>query len=142
MKTWTPKKEDITNDWLVVDAENLVLGRLASEVAARLRGKHKAEFAPHMDMGDFVVVVNADKIRVTGNKRNDKFYHRHTNHPGGLKSIAFRDLQAKKPEEIIKIAVRGMLPKNTLGRQMLRKLKIYAGPSHPHESQNPKALEL
>jgi large subunit ribosomal protein L13 len=115
---------------------------MASEIALRLRGKHKPEFTPHVDTGDYIVVVNADKVAVTGNKLNDKMYHHHTGYVGNLKSIKLKDLLAKHPERVIETAVKGMLPKNTLGRQMYRKLKVYAGPSHPHEAQEPKALEI
>ncbi|MFW5486960.1 MAG: 50S ribosomal protein L13 [Desulfovibrio sp.] len=142
MKTWTPKPEDLRREWVLVDAEDKILGRLATQVAMRLRGKHKPEFAPHMDNGDFVVVVNAEKIRVTGNKLDAKKYYRHSGHPGGIKEIGLRDMLATKPEEVIRKAVRGMLPKNSLGRQLLKKLKIYAGTEHPHEAQQPQKIEL
>ncbi|EPR44464.1 ribosomal protein L13 [Desulfovibrio sp. X2] len=142
MKTWTPTPQDIKRDWLMVDAQDKILGRLATQIAMRLRGKHKPEFAPHMDNGDFVVVVNAEKIKVTGNKLLDKKYYRHTGFPGGLKETSLRDQLAKKPEEVIRLAVRGMLPKNRLGRQLLKKLKIYAGPEHPHGAQEPKPFDI
>ena len=142
MKTFSPTPEDIRHDWIVVDAAGQILGRLASQVAIRLRGKHKPEFAPHMDTGDFVVVVNAGKIRVTGKKLTDKMYFRHTGAMGGIKETPLKDMLAKKPEEVIREAVKGMLPKTTLGRQMLKKLKVYAGSEHPHAAQAPTALEL
>lgn len=142
MKTFTPKPEDIQRDWFVVDAEDQILGRLASRLATRLRGKHKPEFAPHMDNGDFIVVVNAEKIRVTGKKLDDKIYYRHTGYMGGMKETALKDMLAKKPEEVLRIAVKGMLPKNRLSRQLIKKLKIYTGPEHPHEAQEPKPLTL
>jgi large subunit ribosomal protein L13 len=142
MKTWTPKPEDIRRDWVIVDAEDKILGRLATQIAMRLRGKHKPEFAPHVDNGDFVVVLNADKIRVTGNKLNAKKYYRHSGYPGGIKETGLREMLATKPEEVIRKAVRGMLPKNSLGRQLLKKLKIYAGTEHPHEAQQPQKIEL
>ncbi|QJT08880.1 50S ribosomal protein L13 [Oceanidesulfovibrio marinus] len=142
MKTFTPTPKDINRDWFVVDAADQILGRLATQIAHRLRGKHKAEFAPHMDNGDFIVVVNAEKIKVTGNKLNDKFYYRHTGYPGGIKSRSLAETLERKPEDAIMTAVRGMLPKNKLGRAMLKKLKVYAGPEHPHEAQNPQQLPL
>ncbi len=142
MKTWTPTPQDIKRDWIMVDAKDKILGRLASQIAMHLRGKHKPEYAPHMDNGDFVVVVNVEKIKVTGNKLLDKKYYRHSGFPGGLKEISLRDQLAKKPDEVLRIAVRGMLPKNRLGRQLLKKLKIYAGSEHPHTAQEPKPLDL
>ena len=142
MKTYQAKKEDVTRDWVLVDAENRVLGRLASGIAHRLRGKHKAIFAPYIDTGDFVIVVNAEKISLTGKKTTDKFYYHHTGYPGGIKSITAGKLLREKPEELLRTAVKGMLPKNTLGRAMLKKLKIYAGSDHPHEAQCPSILEL
>ena len=142
MKTFSAKPETVKRDWYVIDAENKVLGRLATEIARRLRGKHKAEYTPHVDTGDYIVVINADKVAVTGNKFKDKMYHRHTGYPGGLKSISFDKLQASKPEMIIEKAVKGMLPKNPLGRAMFRKLKIYAGSEHNHAAQQPKVLEI
>lgn len=142
MKTFSAKAHEVKRDWFVVDATDKVLGRLATEVARRLRGKHKAEYTPHVDTGDNIVVINADKIRVTGNKSSDKIYHRHTGYPGGLKSISFEKLLAKKPEKVIELAVKGMLPKNKLGNQMYRKLKIYAGDEHPHTAQQPQVLEI
>ena len=142
MKTFSAKAEEINREWFLVDAEGKTLGRMASEIALRLRGKHKPEVTPHVDTGDYIVVVNADKVAVTGNKLNDKMYHHHTGYVGNLKSINLKDMMAKHPERVIEKAVKGMLPKNTLGRQMYRKLKVYAGPAHPHEAQEPKALEI
>jgi len=142
MKTYIPKDEDINREWYVVDAENMVLGRLATQIANKLRGKDKAIFTPHMDTGDFVVVLNADKIKVTGNKLEQKNYYKHTNHPGGLKSRTLRVMLEKKPEVVIETAVRGMLPKSSLGRKMIKKLKVYAGTDHPHTAQQPKTLEF
>ena len=142
MKTFSAKPETVKRDWYVIDATDKVLGRLAAEVASRLRGKHKAEYTPHVDTGDYIVIVNADKIAVTGNKETDKIYHHHTGFPGGLKSITLRKLRAKAPEQIIETAVKGMLPKNPLGRAMFRKLKVYAGPEHGHAAQQPQALEI
>ncbi|MCW8986453.1 MAG: 50S ribosomal protein L13 [Gammaproteobacteria bacterium] len=142
MKTFSAKPETVKRDWFVIDAENKVLGRLATEIARRLRGKHKAEYTPHVDTGDYIVVINADKVAVTGNKFNDKMYHHHTGYPGGLKSVNFEKLQAAKPEMIIEKAVKGMLPKNPLGRDMFRKLKVFAGAEHNHAAQQPKALEI
>ena len=142
MKTYSPKESELNREWYVADADGQVLGRFASKIAAILRGKHKAEFAPHMDNGDFVVVVNAEKITVTGNKREDKIYYSHSNYPGGIKSISFEKLQQKNPEAIIEKAVKGMLPKNRLGRRLFTKLKVYSGAEHPHAAQEPKVLEL
>lgn len=142
MKTFSAKPETVKRDWYVIDAEDKVLGRLATEIARRLRGKHKAEYTPHVDTGDYIVVINADKVRVTGNKFTDKQYHHHTGYPGGLKTTTFQKLQAEKPEQIIEIAVKGMLPKNPLGRAMFRKLKVYAGAEHKHTAQQPQALEI
>ena len=142
MKTFSAKPETVKRDWFVIDAEDKVLGRLATEIARRLRGKHKAEYTPHVDTGDYIVVVNAEKVVVTGNKFKDKIYHHHTGYPGGLKSVTFEKLQATKPEMIIEKAVKGMLPKNPLGRDMFRKLKVYAGSEHNHAAQQPKALEI
>ncbi len=141
-KTFSPKPGDITREWFVVDAADLPLGRLASHVATILRGKHKPIFAPHVDAGDFVIVVNAEKVAVTGNKEIDKQYYRHSGFPGGIRSANVAQLRATYPERIIESAVRGMLPKNRLGRQTLRKLKVYAGPDHPHAAQNPQPLEF
>jgi len=142
MKTFSAKPETVKRDWFVIDAEDKVLGRLATEIARRLRGKHKAEYTPHVDTGDYIVVVNAEKVVVTGNKFENKIYHHHTGYPGGLKSVTFEKLQATKPEMIIEKAVKGMLPKNPLGRDMFRKLKVYAGSEHNHAAQQPKALEI
>jgi large subunit ribosomal protein L13 len=142
MKTYSARESDVKKDWYVVDAKGKILGRLASEIARRLRGKHKPIYTPHVDTGDFVVVINADKIRLTGKKLTDKIYYRHSGYPGGIKSIAAGKLLKEKPERLIHIAVRGMLPKNSLGRRMLKKLKVYRGEEHPHSSQNPHILEL
>ena len=142
MKTYSAKAEDAQHDWLVVDAENLTLGRLATEIAHRLRGKHKPEYTPHMDMGDYVVVVNCEKIRVTGAKQTDKMYSHHTGFPGGIRSASFEQLINKAPERVIQRAVKGMMPRSPLGRAMLKKLKVYAGPSHPHAAQQPLPLTI
>ncbi len=142
MKTYSAKASEIKRDWYVIDAADKVLGRLATEVASRLKGKHKPEYTPHVDTGDNIIVINADKVRVTGRKTSDKMYHHHTGYPGGLKSESFEKLQARKPEQIIELAVKGMLPKNPLGRQMFRKLKVYAGLEHPHTAQQPKELNI
>ena len=141
-KTYSPKPDDITRAWWVVDAANLPLGRLASEVAQILRGKHKPTFAPHLDTGDLVIIVNADKVAVTSEKAQQKIYYRHSGYPGGIKAETFEALLDRRPEAIVERAVRGMLPKNKLGRQMARKLKVYAGADHPHEAQTPKILTL
>ncbi|MEZ7196649.1 MULTISPECIES: 50S ribosomal protein L13 [Pseudodesulfovibrio] len=142
MKTYSPKPEDANREWYVVDATDKILGRLATEITTRLRGKHKPEFAPHMDMGDFVVVINAEKIKVTGQKMDAKMYYKHTNHPGGLKEKTLRQMLDIKPENVITAAVKGMLPKNKLAAQQLKKLKVYAGPEHPHAAQAPKTLDF
>ncbi|PIE69044.1 MAG: 50S ribosomal protein L13 [Deltaproteobacteria bacterium] len=142
MKTYSPKASELQHKWYVVDATDKVLGRLATEVAVYLRGKHKPEFAPHMDNGDFVIVVNADKIKVTGNKLAQKKYYRHSGYPGGLKETDLRSLLASKPERVIEHAVKGMLPKNALGRAVFKKLKVYAGPEHPHAAQKPVSLAI
>jgi large subunit ribosomal protein L13 len=142
MKTYSAKAETVKRDWIVLDASGKVLGRLASEVARRLRGKHKAEFTPHVDTGDYVIVINADKVQVTGKKERDKFYHRYSGYQSGLKSTSVRDMRSKFPERLIEIAVKGMLPKTPLGRQMFRKLKVYRGATHRHVSQQPKTLEI
>ena len=142
MKTYVAKPSDIKQDWYLVDASGKTLGRLATEIAKRLRGKHKPEYTPHMDTGDYIVVINAKEIKVTGNKTTDKIYYRHTGFPGGLKSITFDKLLAKKPERIIEKAVKGMLPRGPLGREMYRKLKVYPGAEHKHAAQQPKALEI
>ncbi|GAB7023236.1 50S ribosomal protein L13 [Salidesulfovibrio brasiliensis] len=142
MKTYSPTPEDVKNDWIVVDATDKVLGRLATEIATRLRGKHKPEYSHHMDMGDFVVVINAEKIKVTGDKLDAKMYYKHTGFPGGIRSKSLRDMLDAKPENVITAAVKGMLPKNRLARQQMKKLKVYAGPEHPHAAQQPETLEL
>ncbi|MBT8447804.1 MAG: 50S ribosomal protein L13 [Gammaproteobacteria bacterium] len=142
MKTYTATPSTIKRDWFVVDATDKVLGRLATELARRLRGKHKAQYTPHMDTGDYIVVVNADKIRVTGNKETDKKYYRHSGYPGGIKEMTFEKLREHAPERIIQQAVKGMLPKGPLGREMLRKLKVYAGSDHQHMAQQPQPLEI
>lgn len=142
MKTHTVRAEDIEREWLLVNAEGKTLGRLASEIAQVLRGKHKPIYSPHLDCGDFVVVVNAEKVQVTGRKLDQKMYYRHTGYPGGIKSISLRNQLQKHPERVLQAAVRGMLPKNRLGRKMLKKLKVYAGDSHPHQAQQPKVLEV
>ncbi|BFM10805.1 50S ribosomal protein L13 [Simiduia litorea] len=142
MKTYSAKPETVQRDWFIVDADGKTLGRMATEIASRLRGKHKPEYTPHVDTGDYIVVVNADKVRVTGNKTTDKMYHRHTEFPGGLKTMSFEKLLAHAPERIIQSAVKGMLPKGPLGRAMFRKLKVYAGSAHPHTAQQPKELNI
>jgi large subunit ribosomal protein L13 len=142
MKTFSAKPHEVQNDWYVVDAADKVLGRLASEIAKRLRGKHKPIYTPHVDTGDFIVVVNADKIRVTGNKSLDKKYYRHTTYPGGIRETTFEKLQQRFPTRSLEKAVKGMLPKGPLGYAMLKKLKIYAGETHPHSAQQPKQLEI
>jgi large subunit ribosomal protein L13 len=142
MKTFSAKAHEITRDWYVVDAQDKVLGRLAAALAHRLRGKHKPEFTPHVDGGDYIVVVNADKLRVTGGKARDKLYHRHSTYPGGLYTTNFAKLHARHPRRVLEMAVKGMLPKGPLGYAMLKKLKVYAGTSHPHSAQQPKNLEI
>lgn len=142
MKTLSAKPESVRRDWYVVDAAGKTLGRLSSEIASRLRGKHKPEYTPHVDTGDYIVVVNAEKVAVTGKKMSDKVYHRHTGYIGGLKSISLDKLIVKAPEQVIEIAVKGMLPKGPLGREMFKKLKVYAGDNHPHTAQQPQALEI
>jgi large subunit ribosomal protein L13 len=142
MKTYTATPSTIKRDWYLIDASDKVLGRLATEVARRLRGKHKAEFTPHLDTGDYIVIVNAEKVRVTGNKAEDKIYYDHSGYVGGMKQINFAKLRDKAPETVIQRAVKGMLPKGPLGRAMLRKLKIYAGPTHGHSAQQPIQLEF
>ncbi|MCC6906024.1 MAG: 50S ribosomal protein L13 [Anaerolineae bacterium] len=138
MKTYTAKPEDIQREWYVVDATDKTLGRLASQIASVLRGKHKTIFSPHLDTGDFVIVINAEKIRVTGNRLDDKYYHKHSRYPGGLRSIKLRHMLVREPEFPLHEAVRRMIPKGPLGFQVIRKLKIYAGPEHPHQAQNPR----
>ena len=142
MKTFVATPSTIKRDWLVIDAEGQTLGRLASEIAIRLRGKHKPEYTPFLDTGDYVIVINASKVKVTGNKATDKMYYHHTGFPGGIKSESFEKLLARKPEDIIETAVRGMLPKGPLGRAMFRKLKVYAGESHNHAAQQPQVIKL
>ena len=141
MKTYVATPATRERDWLLVDASGQTLGRLATQIADMLRGKRKPEYTPHIDTGDFVIVVNAEQIAVTGNKRESKQYHRHSGYPGGLRSRSLADMLERRPEEVIRIAVKGMLPRNRLARQQLRKLKVYAGPDHPHEAQKPKAIE-
>ena len=142
MKTISANKETVKRDWFVVDATDKTLGRMAAEIAHRLRGKHKPVYTPHVDTGDYIVVINAEKVAVSGNKAKNKMYHRHTGYIGGLKSISFEKLVDKAPERTIELAVKGMLPKNPLGREMYRKLKVYAGPKHNHEAQQPKVLDI
>lgn len=142
MRTYTPKAGEIERAWHLVDADGLVLGRMATEVARLLRGKHRPTFAPHVDTGDHVVVVNADKVVLTSGKADDKFAYRHSGYPGGLKKTSYAELLDRSPEELVRRAVRGMLPKGTLGRQQLAKLKVYAGAEHPHEAQSPEPLEI
>ncbi len=142
VRTFSPKAADVQRQWHVIDASDIVLGRLASQAAILLRGKHKPIFAPHVDTGDFVIIVNAAKVALTGNKLADKKAYRHSGYPGGLRAVAYGDLMAKNPERAVTKAVKGMLPKNTLGRQMLSKLKVYAGPEHPHQAQKPVQFEI
>ncbi|HHW93342.1 MAG TPA: 50S ribosomal protein L13 [Clostridiaceae bacterium] len=142
MKTYMPKASDVDRRWYLVDAEGKVLGRLATEIAAILRGKNKPEYTPHMDMGDFVIVVNADKVVLSGKKEQQKVYRRHTGYPSGLREVPYERMMAKHPERVLEKAVRGMLPKNSLGRAMFRKLKVYAGPNHKHKAQKPEKIEL
>ena len=142
MKTFVAKPETVKRDWYVVDAEGKTLGRVATEIASRLRGKHKPEYTPHVDTGDYIVVINAEKVAVTGKKASDKMYYAHSGFPGGIKSISFEKLIDRKPEMVIEAAVKGMLPKGPLGYAMLKKLKCYAGPSHPHTAQQPQLLEI
>ncbi len=142
MKTFSAKNEEVQRNWYLVDAEGKVLGRLASQLARVLRGKNKTIYTPHVDTGDFVVVINADKVRLTAKKMEQKVYYWHTGYPGSLKSINAKTLMARKPEMVLKKAVKGMLPKNPLGRKMFRKLKVYAGPNHPHQAQQPQQLEI
>ena len=142
MKTFSAKKEEVQRKWYLIDAEEKVLGRMASKIAERLRGKHKPIYTPHVHTGDFIIVTNADKVRVTGKKLKQKIYYRHSGYPGGLKSITTEELKQKKPEELIRLVVKGMLPKNRLGRQMIKKLKVHAGAEHPHQAQNPEVLNI
>ena len=141
MRTVSVRAEDVQRDWWLIDAEGLTLGRMSTEIARRLRGKHKPTYTPHVDTGDFII-VNAEKVAVTGNKATDKLYYRHSGRPGGLKTATFREVVAKQPARVIEIAVKGMLPKNPLGRAMFRKLKVYAGPEHPHAAQQPRSLTI
>ena len=142
MTTFSAKPAEVKRDWYVIDADGKTLGRMSSEIAKRLRGKHKAEYTPHVDTGDYIIVVNAEKVRVTGNKENDKMYYHHTGYIGHLRSINLGKLRQQHPDRIIKTAVKGMLPKNPLGRAMFRKLKVYAGPNHNHQAQQPKTLVI
>jgi large subunit ribosomal protein L13 len=142
MKTFSAKAAEVTHEWFVIDATDKVLGRVASEVAHRLRGKHKAIYTPHVDTGDFIVIVNADKLRVTGNKAEDKMYYRHSGFPGGIRGVKFKDMQARHPGRALEKAVKGMLPKGPLGYAMIKKLKVYAGDTHPHTAQQPKKLDI
>lgn len=142
MKTFTAKPESVTRDWFVVDAAGKTLGRLSTEIASRLRGKHKPEFTPHVDTGDYIIVVNADKVTVTGNKAKNKMYYSHSGFPGGIKEINFEKLLDKKPEMVLETAIKGMLPKGPLGRAMFRKLKVYAGAEHQHAAQQPQVLDI
>lgn len=142
MKTQSIRPQDVRHDWVVIDASDATLGRLATEVARRLRGKHKPEFTPHVDTGDYVIVINAGKVRVTGRKTTDKIYYRHSGYPGGIKATPFNRLRETHPERIIETAVKGMLPRNPLGRAMYRKLKVYAGPEHPHAAQQPQVVKI
>jgi large subunit ribosomal protein L13 len=142
VRTFTEKTEGIEREWYVVDAEGQTLGRLASRIAPILKGKHKPTYTPHLDCGDFVIIVNAEKVRVTGRKLDQKYYHHHSGYPGGLKSTSLRDQLGRYPERVLEAAVRGMLPKNKLGRRMIKKLKVYAGDTHPHQAQQPRPLEL
>jgi len=142
MKTISAKADDVKRDWFLVDADGKTLGRLATEIAHRLRGKHKAIYTPHVDTGDYIVVINAEKVRVTGNKAKDKMYYKHSGYMGGMKSINFEDMIERAPERVIETAVKGMLPKNPLGRDMFRKLKVYAGKNHNHAAQQPQPLDI
>lgn len=142
MKTFSAKPQTAENNWLLVDAEGLTLGRMAAEIATRLRGKHKPEYTPHVDTGDYVVVVNAEKVHVTGKKAKDKMYYAHSGFPGGLKEATFEEMMAKAPERVIRLAVKGMLPRTPLGRAMFRKLKVYPGAEHPHSAQQPQTVKL
>lgn len=142
MRTYTPKPGDVTRQWHVIDASDLVLGRLATQVAILLRGKHKPIFAPHVDTGDFVIIVNASKVALTGNKREQKMAYRHSGYPGGLRAVSYKKLLDERPERAVEKAIKGMLPHNSLGRQMLSKLKVYAGPGHPHAAQQPAEYQI
>ena len=140
--SYSAKKDEITREWYIVDAEGQTLGRLASKVSKILQGKHKPIYTPHIDTGDFVIIINAEKINVTGNKANTKVYRKHSGYPGGLKEVSYKRLLEKQPEQIIRYAIKGMMPKTILGKQMLKKLKVYAGPNHPHQAQKPKEIDL
>lgn len=142
MKTYSAKPQEVDQNWLLIDADGQTLGRMATTIATRLRGKHKAEYTPHVDTGDFVVVINADKVKVTGNKAKGKIYHAHSGFPGGLKSMSFEKMLERSPEKVVKLAVKGMLPRTPLGRAMFKKLKVYAGTEHPHGAQQPETLQL
>ncbi|MGP1924048.1 MAG: 50S ribosomal protein L13 [Arsenophonus sp. NEOnobi-MAG3] len=142
MKTFTAKPETVKHDWYVVDADGKILGRLATEVAHRLRGKHKAEYTPHVDTGDYIIVINAEKVAVTGNKYEEKIYYRHTGYIGGIKQATFKEMIARHPERVIEIAVKGMLPRGPLGREMYRKMKVYGGSDHNHSAQQPQVLDI
>ncbi len=142
MKTYSAKPGQVEQNWLIIDADGLTLGRMATAISTRLRGKHKPEYTPHVDTGDYIVVINAEKVQVTGNKAEDKMYHAHSGFPGGLKTHSFSELQQKAPENIIRLAVKGMLPRTPLGRAMFKKLKVYAGPEHPHSAQQPQPIEI
>jgi large subunit ribosomal protein L13 len=142
VKTISTRKQDVRHDWYVIDAQGQTLGRLSTRVATVLRGKHKPIYTPHVDCGDYVIIVNAEKVHTTGQKLNQKKYYRHSGYPGGLKEIALRDQLQKFPTRVLESAIRGMLPKTSLGRQMFKKLKVYAGPTHPHQAQQPKLVEL
>ncbi|MFM1896724.1 MAG: hypothetical protein RLZZ385_1798 [Pseudomonadota bacterium] len=142
MKTYSAKPGEVEQNWLLIDADGLTLGRMAAEISTRLRGKHKPEYTAHVDTGDFIVVINADKVQVTGRKANDKMYHAHSGFPGGMKSMSFNKLLARSPEQVIKLAVKGMLPRSPLGRAMFKKLKVYAGAEHPHAAQQPQPLKF
>jgi len=142
VRTFTPKPGDIERRWHVIDANDVVLGRLATQAAVLLRGKHKATFAPHIDMGDFVIIINADKVALTGKKREQKLAYRHSGYPGGLRSVSYTELLEKNPQRAVEKAIRGMLPKNSLGREVLSKLKVYVGPEHPHAAQQPVPFEI
>ncbi|GAA0524956.1 50S ribosomal protein L13 [Saccharopolyspora subtropica] len=142
MRTYSPKAGEVTRAWHVIDAEDVVLGRLATQAATLLRGKHKPTYAPHVDTGDFVVIVNAEKVALTGNKREQAFHYRHSGYPGGLRKQSFGEVLQKHPERLLEKAIKGMLPKNKLGRAMGKKLKVYAGPNHPHQAQNPQPFEI
>jgi len=142
VRTYSPKPGDVQRQWLIIDAQDVVLGRLASQAANLLRGKHKPVYAPHLDMGDFVIIINADKVHLSGNKKTQKLAYRHSGYPGGLRAVRYDDLLAKSPEKAVEKAIKGMLPKNSLGRQMLSKLKVYSGDQHPHAAQQPVAFEI